>query len=964
MHVRRARDWRICTDQADEGLAANWRARAPDNAVAAPVPGIIQQVFPDYHGVAWYWCELAPVLVPTGHRALIGFESVDYAARVWLNGNEIGLLEGDGVPFELDATEYLDPDRVNLLAVRVVNPTGEPIDGLTLNEVPHSNRVLPAEFRPGWSYNFGGITGEVVLHIEPTARLLETVVRSQLATGVISVDVTVPNASLFVPGAVAGPMVVSILVSEERSGLHVAAASRPVNADDPPGDHSVVRVEVQVPPDEVRPWDVDDPFLYLVRVRLELGGGGATVDERTVRTGFRELRLRDGWFELNGRRTYLRSTHTGNHYPIGQVVPQNAALVRQDLVYAKAAGFNTVRFIAGVAREDQLDFCDEIGLMVYEETRASWLLADSARMGEHFDRSFDEMIRRDRNHPSVVIWGLLNETFEGPVFRHAVGYLPRLRDLDDTRLVLLSSGRWDGDLGVGSVSNPGETTWGHEWGSEQADAAPVEVGWSHQPDRGAYVPGAGDLHLYPMLPESTGAKQLLRTMGAGQKPVFLSEYGVGSLFDAVTALAEASCYTTSGGGEVAPFPEAPDVAYVRSMAERFLSDWDRFGMDRVYCFPEDALADGQLNQSLHRATTFDLIRANGNISGYNLTGMLDHALTGEGAWTFWRRWKPCAMDTMAAGWSPLRWCLDVTPAVSFPGCEVELNLSLANEDVLPPGRYPARVAIVGQEGWRWQRSVEVAIDGGRGPLAVPVLAERVTLDVVPGRYRCAASLGTAAAPAAGRATIDVIGHPAPLTPRRSAAALGFSEAELDWLAGDGFDIRSGAGGLSSSGLLLVGHAGELDEDNWRSVSAAVDRGATAVVLNPWELIAPDETSVALPFDKPISCTSFRDWLYHKECFATTPDLVDGLAVPGLMDWRRFGPVLPRHLLQGDADKVAAFAAAVGFPCPGGYVSGLLAASFRQKRGQAVISTFDLLAHLGSLAVADHLTTNLLRYATS
>jgi hypothetical protein len=135
------------------------------------------------------------------------------------------------------------------------------------------------------------------------------------------------------------------------------------------------------------------------------------------------------------------------------------------------------------------------------------------------------------------------------------------------------------------------------------------------------------------------------------------------------------------------------------------------------------------------------------------------------------------------------------------------------------------------------------------------------------------------------------------------------------------------------------------------------------VLNPWELIAPGETSVALPFATPISCTSFRDWLYHKECFATEPDLVEGLAVPGLMDWRRFGPVLPRHLLQGDAEKVAAFAAAVGFPSPGGYVSGLLAASFRQGTGRVVVSTFDLLGNLGSLAVADQLTANLLRYAS-
>ena len=88
--------------------------------------------------------------------------------------------------------------------------------------MPHANKALPGQFRPGSAYNFGGITGEVVLHVEPWARLLETVVRPQLATGLISVDVTVSNAALSVPARPAGPMVVSVLVSEDRSGLHVA----------------------------------------------------------------------------------------------------------------------------------------------------------------------------------------------------------------------------------------------------------------------------------------------------------------------------------------------------------------------------------------------------------------------------------------------------------------------------------------------------------------------------------------------------------------------------------------------------------------------------------------------------------------------------------------------------------------------------------------------------------------------
>jgi hypothetical protein len=321
------------------------------------------------------------------------------------------------------------------------------------------------------------------------------------------------------------------------------------------------------------------------------------------------------------------------------------------------------------------------------------------------------------------------------------------------------------------------------------------------------------------------------------------------------------------------------------------------------------------------------------------------------------------MDATAEGWSPLRWCLDVAPAVSFAGGEVDLDLSLANEDTLPEGRYPASVAIVGPGGWRWQRKVEVVIEGGRGPLAVPVLAERVVLGGGPGRYRCAASLGAAAAPAAGRATIDVVSPPASLTPRQPATTLGLKEAELSWLEGHGLDTGGSARAHAGVALVIVGHAGQLDQDSWRSVSSMVDQGATAVVFNPWELIVPGEATAKLPFATPISCTSFRDWLYHKECFATGPELVEGLAAPGLMDWRHFGTVLPHHLLQGDADHVAAFAAAVGFPCPGGYASGLLAASFRQGHGRVVVSTFDLLGHLGSLAAADYLTSNLLRYAT-
>jgi hypothetical protein len=93
-----------------------------------------------------------------------------------------------------------------------------------------------------------------------------------------------------------------------------------------------------------------------------------------------------------------------------------------------------------------MDLADEIGLMVYDECYAGWCLNPSPKMPERYDKSVAGMIRRDRNHPSVVLWGLLNETQDGLVFRHAVNSLEFVKSLDDTRVVMLNSCRSDNQI--------------------------------------------------------------------------------------------------------------------------------------------------------------------------------------------------------------------------------------------------------------------------------------------------------------------------------------------------------------------------------------------------------------------------------------------------------------------------------------------------------------------------------------
>ena len=633
--------WLLAWDSQNRGKEQRWFARVRPEAKPAPVPGIVQQVFPDTFGVFWYYHEFTPpaATVP-GRRLLLRFGAVDYLADVWLNGRHVGSHEGGETPFTLDATSAIRSGATNLLAVRVLNPGNELIDGICLAETPHRNKVVP--FAVGSSYNYGGILLPVELTSVPAARVADVFVEPDAKTGSVELQITVRNdesasVQAELASLLSSPLWSDTVATEKRKDAF------------PPGE-SKHRVLLRVPQPHL--WSTDDPYLYRATVRLTANAAEKpSQHELSARFGFRDFRVENGWFCLNGKRLFLRSTHTGNHVPAGQIVPGKLDFLRRDLVYAKACGYNCVRFISGVAWPDQLDLCDELGLLVYEENLAGWCLADSPDMARRYDLSTREMILRDRNHPSVAIWGMLNETVEGPVFRHAVEALPLVRDLDPTRLVLLQSGRWDGQWNIGSVCNPGSRTWEHVWGVEAADAVPVKANLNWSP--GGYVEKAGDAHVYPLTPQTAGMNAFIRNLGQGTKPVFLSEYGSGSLMDVID---ESRKYEEAGCSM-----QAPDAAFIKSMADRLQADWACLGLDGVYPFPEDMLRDSQRLSMRQRRMGFDLIRSNPNLCGYNLTGMLDHAITGEGMWTFWREWKPGCADVLRDGWAPLRWCLFVNP---------------------------------------------------------------------------------------------------------------------------------------------------------------------------------------------------------------------------------------------------------------------------------------------------------------
>jgi hypothetical protein len=811
--------WKLAMDPKDAGRKERWFERIRPEANDAPVPGIIQQVFPEGHGVAWYWREFQPIRqARPNERYHLIFGAVDYLAEVWVNGKPIGGHEGGETPFTLDATEAVQPGKRNLLAVRVLNPTDESIDGIRLMETPHKGKNMSKLAHQG-CYNYGGILAPVELSIVPAVYIADVFARPNAKTGEIRTTITVHNDTT------------------ESSKRTLSCLSGPANGGE---IFSSIKTEVTFPPgrsvhelvikiDRPHLWNLDDPFLYRVTARLE-GQAPLHAHEKMVRCGFREFRVENGYFRLNGKRVFLKSTHTGNHVPIGWYVPQDPDLVRRDMLMLKTAGYNCIRFLTGMGWSEQMDFADEIGLMVYQECSGSWLMEESPEMNRRYDRATREMILRDRNHPSVTIWGMSNETVDSPLFRHAVEALSLVRELDDTRLVLLSSGRWDCHWEIGSVSNPGSKVWEHVWGQEAPNPKPGPKPAGSK-ILGGYYQGAGDAHVYPPVPHTPEIIQAMRNLGRDSKPVFLSEYGIGSLLDVVRGTRWFEQYKAR--------PDYSDFSSFRQEEEKLKAGWKKWGFEGTYAFLGDFLRDSQRLHTRQRALGLDIVRSNPKFCGYNLTGILDHGITAEGVWTFFREWKPGSAEMLCEGWAPLKWCLFIDPAHNYSGRKFKLEAVLASEDVLGPGRYPCTFKVHGACGTVWEKTVTLTIPkpkpGRDNPLAFPVLCEEIRLKAPAGDYEFSAYMERGGAPFGGRLKFHITEPVTPAKPKPALTLFGVDKSIEKWLVKQGIKCSTFQNAPSKKHELILAGNSEIlgyDREGWNELSRRMTQGSCVIFISP------------------------------------------------------------------------------------------------------------------------------------
>ena len=936
-------EWLIEKDPQNIGKGQNWWQSPVSGAQKIKVPWILQEVFPAYHGVVWYWHDfVAPINNYPSGRTLLRFESIDYMGDVWLNNTFMGRYESGDVTFIIDVTDVIKTGESNHLCVRVLNPSNEPIDGMTLKQIPRQARVIP--YSAGGEYNCGGVTGSVELMLVPLIRVEDLFASANSKSDEIQVEATLKNAG------------------KNRSHQHLALSVAPASngetlktlefdCDVPPGD-TIIRTTLKI--EDPKLWDTNNPYLYRLSLR-NTNAGDQSADERSVRFGFRDFKFENGSFRLNGKRLFLRSSHSCNNYPVGQRLPMDPDLARRDLIDMKVMGFNAIRFIWGGAQPYQLDLCDELGLMVYNESFASQGLDSTSVMFERFDRSTLGMVRRDRSHPSVVIWGLLNETFDGLIFRHAVALLPRLRLLDESRLVLLGSGRWDGQYNIGSISNPNSQTWEYLLGNESPNSSPAKM-----TRLGGYCEGAGDAHIYPVVPQPMKATEIIRNLGKNSKPVFLSEYGIGSSVDLWRVTRHFERLGKAG---------AEDALFYKDKLDKYLSDWDKWNLNEIYPRPEDFFAESLRRVAGQRRIGLTAIRSNPKIAGHNLTGMNDHVMGGEGLTTTFRELKPGTVDALFEELAPLRWCLFAEPKNSYRGEKVKLEVVLANEDVLPAGDYSALIQVVGPGSQkiyehRTKITIPVTQKDEELPLAIPVYSIDLPIEAPAGKYHLTATLEQGGAPTCGDVEFWVDDPNQMPAIEAEVTTWGTDPVLIKWLTDHHIKTTPfNADNQKSRDVILVGNNPPAGVDTLASFTALakhIAQGSNAVFLSP-EIFRQGKNKVKfLPLEKKGSLSDLYSWLYLKDEWAKSHPIFEGLPAGGLMDHQFYREIIPATAWVGQDPPREAVAGAIKSSLD--YASGLMVSVNGFGAGNFVLNTLLIRENLGTHPAAERLLRNLLRFA--
>lgn len=382
--------WQFAFDDANAGLDAKWwdAAHKLDRSITVPycfeskLSGIGDTGF---HPWVWYRREVAMPTAWQGKRLLLHFGAVDYQATVWVNGQMVGQHEGGNVPFALDVTPVVK-SGANVITVRAWDP---PTD----KSIPRGKQYWETKSKGIFYTRTSGIWQPVWLEATGDAFLERAHIKPD-PLGSVTVDGFAGRAK-----------------DGDQLRVRVLDGSKEVASGIAPVFNLRGSVTVAVPGFAL--WTLESPKLY--EVALEVVRAGAVVDRVKSYFGFRTVETRDGRFLLNGKPVYLKMILDQGYWPESILTPPTDEAIVYDIRMTKAMGFNGARKHQKVEDPRFLYWADRMGFLVSGEMANSQ--GFDAQYVDRFTREWTAAVLRDINHPSVVIWAPLNESWGTPDLR-------------------------------------------------------------------------------------------------------------------------------------------------------------------------------------------------------------------------------------------------------------------------------------------------------------------------------------------------------------------------------------------------------------------------------------------------------------------------------------------------------------------------------------------------------------------
>jgi beta-galactosidase len=405
--------WRVLNLPHDWSIEGTFSKENPATPEGGALPG----------GLGWYRKTFTVPAASKGKLVYIDFDGVYQKSDVWINGHHLGFRPNGYISFRYELTPYLNFGGSNVIAVKV------------------DNSVQP---NSRW-YSGSGIYRHVWLVTTNKTAI------DHWGTYVTTTDVSDASAKVNVQVQLHNDQTTpGLLVSTklyDAAGKQVAAAGEVISADGNKKPSLTVTNAITVKNPVL--WSVENPYLY--KAVTQVMAGKTVVDEYTTTVGIRYFNFdADKGFSLNGKP--MKILGVCDHHDLGSLgaAVNNRALERQ-LQMLKAMGCNGIRTSHNPPAPELLDLCDKMGFIVMDEAFDCWEWKKATYdyhlyFKEWHKRDLEDQIKRDRNHPSIMIWSIGNEIpqqADSSALRIAPELAAIVHSLDKTRPLTTANDRPD-----------------------------------------------------------------------------------------------------------------------------------------------------------------------------------------------------------------------------------------------------------------------------------------------------------------------------------------------------------------------------------------------------------------------------------------------------------------------------------------------------------------------------------------